>query len=847
MKQKKRLSILLMSLLLSLPQVFAFIPSDRRQRLGQGWEFIRQDMGSIWEVMRPVPGAGKPEAVPLWKKVALPHCFNATDAVAPDVNYYQGPGWYRTTLDIANPYKDGRIFLEFEGAGQKTEVYIYTTLVGFHVGGYDEWKTDITDAVKAFRSNPICQTRFKGRIPVAIRCDNSRDTQLIPSDMSDFNLYGGLYRHVNLVYVPRVHIESINIDARVDEQGKEGNLSLNIYFNGLNSKNAYTDSESENPLSAILSLSILDPYGKEVYSTGGQLHNFLSIPDSDSHKVPNSIPLHIADFRLKRPHLWSPDMPSIYICITKLVCGTDTLHTTERFGFRNFRFEEKGPFYLNGRRLLLRGTHRHEDHAGVSAALTDEMIRNEIQQIKAMGANFIRLGHYQQSDLILRLCDEFGILVWEEIPWCRGGLGGEAYRAQARRMLANQINRHRNHPSVILWGMGNENDWPGDFETFQTDSIRAFMSELHQLSHRLDPTRPTVIRRCEFCKDIVDVYSPSIWAGWYGRHFRDYSSMEKAGFEGTTRFIHAEWGGDSHAGRHSENKELDKVEAADRNGDWSESYIVRLFDWHLKEQENMPWLTGSAFWTFKDFSTPLRPQNPIPYVNQKGVVQRDGTPKESYYVFQSYWAKEPMLHIYGHSWPIRWGQPNEPKEILVYSNCPEVELFVNGISQGRKKRNSQDFPAAGFHWNVVLKEGNNRIQAVAHKGKLCLKDEIEQEYQTQAWGAPAQIRLNICPASDEKMSEETNNLPAHESYQLVVAELLDKDGVRCLDAKDFIEFGCTNSQALLQNQGTAHGSRRIQTANGRATILVKKSHVPIVVSAYTGQQTVKPAFIFLNE
>ena len=202
--------------------------------------------------------------------------------------------------------------------------------------------------------------------------------------------------------------------------------------------------------------------------------------------------------------MWSPDTPNLYTCIVEVTSNGDTLRTTERFGFRHFRFEEKGPFYLNGQRVLLRGTHRHEDHAGVGAALTEEMMRTEMQQIKAMGANFIRLGHYQQSCIILRLCDELGLLVWEEIPWCRGGLGGEKYQEQARRMLTNMIEQHHNHPSIILWGMGNENDWPGDFESFHKDSIRAFMSELHTLSHRLDPTRLTAIRRCDFCKDIID-------------------------------------------------------------------------------------------------------------------------------------------------------------------------------------------------------------------------------------------------------------------------------------------------------------------------------------------------------
>ena len=121
-----------------------------------------------------------------------------------------------------------------------------------------------------------------------------------------------------------------------------------------------------------------------------------------------------------------------------------------------------------------------------------------------------------------------------------------------------------------------------------------------------------------------------------------------------------------------------------KDGDWSESYMVNLFDWHLHEQERMPNLTGSAAWIFKDFSTPLRPENPLPRVNQKGVVTRDGMPKESYYVFQSYWAEEPMVHVLGHGWREWWGEAGAAKEIRVYANCPAVELFVDGVSAGAR-------------------------------------------------------------------------------------------------------------------------------------------------------------------
>src|SRR4030095_3551092 len=157
-------------------------------RLINNWEFVKQDLGGIWEAVRPVK-KGNPEEVPLWTTVSLPHCVNAEDAVDPDVNYYQGPSWYRTQSDIRNPYTNGRTLLHFEGAGQKTDVYVYTTKVGSHVGGYDEFTIDITDAVNKFKKIDTLQKQFKGKVPIAIRTDNSRDPEMIPSNLSDFNLY----------------------------------------------------------------------------------------------------------------------------------------------------------------------------------------------------------------------------------------------------------------------------------------------------------------------------------------------------------------------------------------------------------------------------------------------------------------------------------------------------------------------------------------------------------------------------------------------------------------------------------------------------------------------------------
>ena len=745
-----------------------------RQRIDSHWQFLRQDVGSPWEVFRPVK-AGKPESVPLWTDVTLPHCFNATDGVDPTTNYYQGPGWYRKNIEVDNPYgPDGHTFIEFEGAGQTTQVYVFTTLVATHVGGYDRWKADITEAARAFLQSPEA-ARFGGKVPIAVRCDNSRDAERIPSSMSDFNIYGGLYRHVNLLYQPATAIDRIDLTPQMDRRAMQVAIHM-----------------ARPSARAVVQLRLKDPAGRQIY------FNPRMAAGADS--------VARCTIEVRRPQRWDVDHPQLYTLEAELEIDGHRQRYTTKAGFRSFVFKPNGPFFLNGRRLLLNGTHRHEDHAGVGAAMTDSMIRQEMVAIKEMGANFIRLGHYQQSDLVLQLCDSLGLLVWEEIPWCRGGLGGEAYRQQAEQMLAHMIAQHRNHPSVILWGLGNENDWPGDFPTFSKQDIADFMSHLNTLAHGLDSTRLTTIRRCDFCSDIPDVYSPSIWAGWYSGRMTDYRRMTEAAIDRYPRFVHAEWGGDSHVGRHSERTDLETVEAGDRNGDWSEDYVVRLFDWTLHEQQSMPRLTGSAFWTFKDFSTPLRPNNPIPYVNQKGVVERDGTPKESYYVFQSYWARKPMVHIFGHSIATRWGREGEPKQVLVYSNCKEVELFVNGMSQGKRRRNVANYPAAGFHWNVTLRSGQNEIKAVADGG---LVDVINQEYQSEAWGAPHHIRISTHAIEDGMV--------------LVEAQIEDERNLKCLDASQVITFGVTGDATLIENQGTSTGSRIIQASNGRARIKVKVS------------------------
>ena len=776
------------------------------QPLDNGWQYYRGPLDGPWEVWRG-------DEIAVWEDVTLPHCVNHYDACDPDTPYYRGQGWYRTHIPVANPIKEGRTLLYFEGAGQSSRLYVGNALAGEHVGGYDEFVYDITDAVAA-------ATASQAGVPVAMVCDNSPDLERSPSDLSDFSLYGGLYRHVHLLYAPAVSLEMVHIaPAFVPGEPAHVSIRARIYNPTRLSGNA------------TLRIGVQDSSGRVTH----QSTKTLALWTGETE---------IAAFEIASPALWSPGQPHLYTCSVALSTEWGESAAKERFGIRHAEFLDHGPFQLNGERLLIRGTQRHMDHANYAAAQPDDLIREELQLVKQMGANFIRLGHYQQPRLVLDLCDELGLLVWEEAPWCRSGIVDEKWKQQTTTMLAHMIDQHFNHPCILMWGLGNEDDWPTEYPSIDHAAIRGFMQQMNELAHSLDASRVTSFRRCDFARDIPDVYSPSIWDGWYRGVYTDYEKSITAAHEQVKHFLHIEWGADSHAGRHSELPDEQIMKPGSnglgfdyvpgpgpikvpRDANWTESYACNLFDWHLKVQETLPWLTGSAMWVFKDFTTPLRVENPVPRINQKGVLERDMTRKEGYFVFQSYWSEEPMAHIYSHSWPVRWGAEGEPRMVKVYSNCPEAELFLNGRSMGVRKRDSQNFPAAGLRWMVNFAPGSNHLRAVAKKGGATVSDEIELEYQTAAWSAPAKLTL-------AEIAREASTVT-------VEAKVFDAKGVLCLDAKNPVRFTLAGPGRLMDNLGTSSGSRLVQMYNGRARISIDRQAGACTVAVVS--EGIAPAFL----
>lgn len=748
--------------------------------LNSGWEYLEQALPSVKALDDP--------ALP-WEKVDLPHSWNAFDAVDQIPGYRRDAGWYRKEILIPD-FTGPRVFrLCFEGANITTDLYVNGRRAGGHIGGYVGFAVDITPLI------------IQGLNRIAVRVDNAVNRDIIPSQKSDFIIYGGICRDLWLQVLPADYIDQVLISTpRVSARSAKVTARVRI-VHGASQKERYT-----------LSALIRDPQGKVVARTV-----------STAALAPGSNEIDLRFPGLKNPLLWSPDQPALYHMTVGLKTGrcADTL--IERFGCRWFEFAEKGAFFLNGRRLLLRGTHRHEEYAGFGNALPDSLHLRDMRMIKEMGANFVRLGHYPQDPAVYRACDELGLLVWDELPWCRGGMGGTVWQNHTRRLFREQIEQNYNHPSIILWSIGNEIYWLPDFPGGDhPDSLRAFAAGLHARAHALDPGRLTAVRKFTGGEGITDIFSPSIWAGWYSGVYASYEKALTAARERYPRFIHIEFGGDSHVGRHTENpvdgkgivKEdewaeqpnMVNVARISEEGDWSENYIVDLFDWHLTVSERLDWLSGTAQWAFKDFATPLRPENPIPYVNQKGLVDRAGKPKDAWYVFKSWWTKYPKFcHIESPTWRERVGKAGEPLQLCVFSNCAEVELYVNGTAVGRKARVPGDFPASGLRWQLLFQEGENHLLAIGFAGgREVTRDTLTVHYTGRKSGKPEEIVLSAQKRTDD--------------LWLVTARVVDNQGQRCLEYNKRVYFSSGGAGRLLVNYGTPTRSQVIEFANGQAAI-----------------------------
>ena len=635
--------------------------------LNQDWKFIQQD-------------AGLPESLPAdWQTVQLPHSWNAIDGQDGNGSYDRGKYWYAKTFETPKqPLPGGKVFVEILAAGQQATVYVNGTEVTYHEGGYSTFRADITS---------LCKEEGENLLVVA--CSNEYKDSVYPQS-ADFTFYGGLYRGVNLISVPEAHFDleyyggpGIQVTPKPCDCG---GATFEIV--------TYVKNTDEN---FTVLYSVLDAEGKEVAS---------GCRPADS----TGITLYVPDAKK-----WDIDSPYLYTVKATLQRRNETYdEISTRAGVRSFSCDPQKGFIINGKETPLRGVSRHQDMLYKGNALTKEDHYRDAELIKELGANTIRLAHYQHNQYFYDACDELGFIVWAEIPFISVFNKDPEAHQNCISQLKELIIQNYNHPSICFWGISNEILIGGISEKLVENH-----KELNALAKELDPTRLTTIAHVTMTPvespmhGITDVESYNHYFGWYGGKMEDngpwFDNFHKVHPDICVGV--SEYGCEGIITYHGPNPACK---------DYSEEYQALYHEHMAKVLDERPWLWSSHVWNMFDFGCAARNEGGVAGRNNKGLMTIDRkTKKDSYYIYKAYWNKEPMVHLCGKRYAQRAG---ETTQIRVYSNLPTVTLYLNGEKVGEQSAEKV------FVFEVALAEGFNTIVAEAGDLKDAMTlEKVEKE------------------------------------------------------------------------------------------------------------------------
>ena len=605
--------------------------------------------------------------------VDLPHTWNARDGQDGGNDYWRGTCIYRT--HFAAPQfntASHQVWIQFDGVNASAHVVLNGSPVCNHDGGYSTFRANITELL-----------RDENELTVEV--DNSKNDRVYPQK-ADFTFYGGIYRDVSLMVVSKNHFTldyfggpGIRITPTV--QGADASVQVTTWHDG----------EGE------VSIELLDAAGNTVATGKG--------PD---------ITLTIFN-----AHLWNGVKdPYLYSCKARLVVnGTVEDETTTRFGVRSFKVDPKKGFFLNGKSYPLHGVSRHQDRKGLGNAITREMHDEDMALIKEIGANTIRLAHYQHDQYFYDLCDEVGMVVWAEIPYISEHMpnGRENTISQMKELIIQNYN----HPCIVCWGVSNEITISTKDKKDMLDNHR----QLNDLCHEMDKTRLTALACYAMCgpfnrsAHITDMVSWNLYLGWYVPGFI-LNDLWMGFFHlcfPNRPFGYSEYGAEGMPNLHS---------AHPHRGDHTEEYQAKYHEYMLRCFKRHPWMWATHVWNMFDFAADARDQGGEPGMNHKGLVTFDRkTKKDSFYLYKAWWSDEAFVHICSKRFVERTGSTATVK---VYSNQSTVALYVNGNKVGEQTGEHV------FTFKVPL-NGELHIQAVAgdrtDESVICHVDTPNPEYK----------------------------------------------------------------------------------------------------------------------
>lgn len=656
--------------------------------------------------------------------VSLPHTWNAVDGQDGGNDYHRGTCWYVTKFQKPELEAGSQVYVEFLGASVIADVYLNGEAVAHHEGGYSTFRVNLTDKLQE-----------ENVLAVAL---NNADNNYVYPQKADFTFYGGLYRMVNLIVVPESHFE-------LDYAGGNG-IAVTP-----------TVECDENRV----------PTGKasvkvETWVAGNADSVVITITGEESEsKTVSVVDGHAeATFELEHVHLWDGvDDPYLYHAKAELSSG-DVTETT--FGCRSFYTDPEKGFVLNGRVYPLRGVSRHQDRTGAGNALSYEMHKEDMEIIKEIGANTIRLAHYQHAQEFYDLCDEYGMVVWAEIPYITMHMPNG--RANTLSQMEELVVQNYNHPSIVCWGLSNEITaaTPVDEDLLENHRL------LNDLCHKLDQTRFTTMANVFMQEtdspllEIPDVNSYNLYFGWYlGELEQNDEFFDEYHAKYPDRCIgFSEYGADANPQYQS---------TAPTHGDYSETYQTVYHEHMLKMIEERPYLWATHVWNMFDFAADGRDEGGKHGVNQKGLVTMDRKlKKDAFYLYKAYWNKEDaFVHICGRRYVDR---KEDTTEVKVYSNQTTVSLYVDGTLL-ETQEGSRIFrfavPMTGEH-EIVAKAGAEEDSIHIRKAEEANPDYVMGEIKDVINWFDDEPYKPECYSIKDKMSE----IQASPKAGAILAELM---------------------------------------------------------------------------
>lgn len=656
--------------------------------------------------------------------VSLPHTWNAVDGQDGGNDYHRGTCWYVTKFQKPELEAGSQVYVEFLGASVIADIYLNGEAVAHHEGGYSTFRVNLTDKLQE-----------ENVLAVAL---NNADNNYVYPQKADFTFYGGLYRMVNLIVVPESHFE-------LDYVGGNG-IAVTP-----------TVECDENRV----------PTGKasvkvETWVTGNADSVVITITGEESEsKTVSVVDGHAeATFELEHVHLWDGvDDPYLYHAKAELSSG-DVTETT--FGCRSFYTDPEKGFVLNGRVYPLRGVSRHQDRTGAGNALSYEMHKEDMEIIKEIGANTIRLAHYQHAQEFYDLCDEYGMVVWAEIPYITMHMPNG--RANTLSQMEELVVQNYNHPSIVCWGLSNEITaaTPVDEDLLENHRL------LNDLCHKLDKTRFTTMANVFMQEtdspllEIPDVNSYNLYFGWYlGELEQNDEFFDEYHAKYPDRCIgFSEYGADANPQYQSTNP---------THGDYSETYQTVYHEHMLKMIEERPYLWATHVWNMFDFAADGRDEGGKHGVNQKGLVTMDRKlKKDAFYLYKAYWNKEDaFVHICGSRYVDR---KEDTTEVKVYSNQTTVSLYVDGTlleTQDGSRIFRFAVPMTGEH-EIVAKAGAEEDSIHIRKVEEANPDYVMGEIKDVINWFDDEPYKPECYSIKDKMSE----IKASPKAGAILAELM---------------------------------------------------------------------------